>query len=175
MLWAGMRNLYPALILAASSLILSACATDEAAYPSLAKRPAERVTATWPPASPPPAPSPAPLDPETMGKLDGLVAQARRADGQFNGKVARARSLVSTARGAKMGSETWSVATVAVSELEAARAQAMVAMAELDSLYAEARTQGRDVTAIEAARQEVTAIVARQDGVLDSLKGLLER
>ena len=170
-----MRSHYSGLILAASSLILSACAKDEGVYPSLAKRPAERVTATWPPAPPPPAPPPAPLDPATMGQLDGLVAQARNANVRFSGKIARARSLVAAARGAKMGSETWSVATVAVSELEAARAQAMVAMGELDSLYAEARTQGRDVTAIEAARQEVTGIVARQDQVLDSLKGLLER
>lgn len=166
-----MRSIYPGLILAASSLSVGACAKDEGVYPSLAKRPAERVTATWPPAPPPPAP----LDPATMGKLDGLVAQARNANVRFSGKEARARTLVSSARGAKMGSEVWSVATVAVSELEASRAQAMVAMGELDSLYVEARTQGHDVTAIEAARQEVIGIIARQDRVLDSLKGLLER
>lgn len=170
-----MRSFYPGLILAASSLILSACAKDEGVYPSLAKRPAERVTATWPPAPPPPAPPPAPLDPATAGSVAAYVTMARYADVRFQGKVARARATVSVARGAKMGSEAWSVATVAVSELEAARAQAMVAMGELDSLYVDARTQGRDVTAIEAARQEVIGIIARQDRVLDSLKGLLER
>jgi uncharacterized protein YbaP (TraB family) len=74
-----------------------------------------------------------------------------------------------------MGSESWSVASIAVAELEAARAQAMVAMGELDSLYAEARTEGRDVTELERTRQQALAIITREDRVLDSLKGALER
>lgn len=163
------------LALAAAALMLAGCASDDGAYPSLAKRPAERITGTWPPAPPAPPPAPPPLDPARLNQLDGLVAAARGADGKFQGKIARARTLTAAARRAPLGSESWAVATVAVSELEAARAQAMLAMAELDSLYAEARTEGRDVTAIEAARDQVTAIIAGQDRVLDSLKGLLER
>jgi hypothetical protein len=168
-----LRILPPVLI--AAALSLSACASDEGAYPSLAKRPAERVTATWPPAPPPPEPAPPPLERATLGKLDALVGEVRSADAKFRAKEGRTRTLVATARGAPMGSEAWSVATVAISELEAARAEAMVAMAELDSLYAEARTQGRDVTLIEKARDQATAMIAGQDRVLESLKGALER
>ncbi len=170
-----MDRRFPLIALAGASLTLSACAGNEGTYPSLAKRPAERITATWPPPAPPAPPPPAPLDPQTAGRLDSLVAQARRADARFHGKEAQTRRLVAAAGNAAMGSESWAVATVAVSELEAARAEAMLAMAELDSLYAEARTQGRDVTAIDAAREQVMAIIAGEDQVLQSLKGRLDR
>lgn len=162
-------------LLACASLALAACATDEGTYPSLAKRPAERITATWPPAPPTPPPPPAPLDPAVTNQLDLLLAQVRGADARFHAKEGRTRSLVNAAGRAPMGSEAWAVATVAVSELEAARAQAMVAMSELDSLYVTARIEGRDVTQIEVARNQATAIIAQQDRVLDSLKGKLER
>lgn len=163
------------LLLACASLALGACATDEGSYPSLAKRPAERITATWPPAPPPPPPPPASLDPANAERLDVLVAQARGADARFHAKEDRARQLVAGAAGAALGSESWSVATMAVSELEAARAEAMLAMAELDSIYATARTQGREVSQVEAARKQVTAIIAGEDRVLDSLKDTLDR
>lgn len=168
------RRITP-LLLASATLVLGACASDEGAYPSLAKRPAERITATWPPAPPPPPPAPPPLDPATANRLDGLLAQVSAADGRFAAKTARARSLVGAARKAAMGSEAWSVASIAIAELESARAEAMVAMAQLDSIYADARTEGRDVSQIERVRQKALAIIAAQDGVLDSLKGSLER
>lgn len=158
-----------------AALVLGACTTNEGAYPSLAKRPGERITATWPPAPPPPEAPPAPLDPATVGRLDVLLAQVRSADARFHAKGGRARTLVAAAGRAPMGSEAWSIATVAVSELESARAGAMVAMSELDSLYAAARTEGRDVNQIEAARNQALAIIAEQDRVLDSLKGKLDR
>ena len=162
-------------LLAAAAMVLSACATDEGTYPSLAKRPGERVTATWPPAPPPPEAPPPPLDPATINRLDLLLAQVRSADARFHGKEGRARTLVAAAGRAPMGSDAWSVATVAVAELEAARAEAMVAMSELDSLYVAARTEGRDVSQIDAARNQALAIIAGQDRVLDSLKGKLDR
>ncbi len=169
-----LRRITP-LLLVAATLALSACSTREGAYPSLIKRPAERITATWPPAPPSPPPAPVPLDPEKASRLDGLLAQVTAADGRFSGKIARARPLVGAARKAAMGSEAWSVASVAIAELESARAEAMMAMAQLDSIYADARTEGRDVSEIEATRQQALAIIAAQDGVLDSLKGALER
>lgn len=168
------RRITP-LLLASATLALGACASNEGAYPSLAKRPAERITATWPPPPPPPLPAPVPLDPAMVSRLDGLLAQVSGADSRFSAKIARARSLVGASRKTAMGSEAWSVASVAIAELESARAEAMVAMAQLDSIYADARTEGRDVSQIEATRQKALAIIAAQDGVLDSLKGSLER
>lgn len=168
------RRITP-LLLATAILALGACTTKEGTYPSLVKRPAERITATWPPAPPPPPPAPVPLDDTTVSRLDGLLAQVTAADSRFAKKIARARSVVTAARKAPMGTEAWSVASVAIAELESARAEAMVAMVQLDSLYADARTEGRDVTGIETTRQQALGIIAAQDGVLDSLKGALER
>jgi len=168
------RRITP-LLLATATLALGACTTKEGTYPSLVKRPAERITATWPPAPPPPPPAPVPLDPATVSRLDGLLAQVSAADSQFSKKIARTRSVVGAARNAPMGSEAWSVASIAIAELESARAEAMVAMAQIDSIYADARTEGRDVTEIEVTRQKALGIIGAQDGVLDSLKGALER
>ncbi len=170
-----MRRTLPLPFLTCACLILAGCTSDEGPYPSLAKRPAERVTASWPPAPPPPPPLPQPLDPAKRDKLGLMLAEIRSADARFHAKEDRVRSLVTAAKGAPMGSESWSNATVAVSELEAARAQAMVAMAELDSLYAEARITGLDVAPIEATRQQAVAIISGQDRVLESLKGALDR
>lgn len=163
------------LLPACAALVLGACTTSEGTYPSLAKRPDERISATWPPAPPAPEAAPAPLDPAAANRLDGLLAQVRSADARFHAKEGRARRLVAAAGRAAMGSEAWSIATVAISELEAARSQAMVAMSELDSLNVSARTEGRDVTQIDTARHQALAIIAQQDRMLDSLKGKLDR
>ncbi len=168
------RRITP-LLLATATLALGACTTKEGTYPSLVKRPAERITATWPPAPPPPPPAPVPLDGTTVSRLDALLAQISAANTGFAKKIARARTVVGAARNAPMGTEAWSIASVAVAELESARAEAMVAMVELDSLYADARTEGRDVTGIESTRQQALGIIAAQDSALDSLKGALER
>lgn len=170
-----MRSLPAFAILALSGLALSACARGEGAYPSLARRPAERITATWPPAPPPPEPAPPSLDPGTLGQLDSLVAAARSADARFQGKQDRTRSTVAAAGKAAMGSEVWNTASIAVAELESARAEAMISMGELDRLFADARTEGRDVAPIEAARQQVMALIRAEDQTLDSLKGRLDR
>lgn len=169
-----LRRITPLLFVCAP-LALGACTSNEGTYPSLAKRPAERITATWPPPPPAPPPAPPPLDAATARRLDALLGQVHGADTRFSGGVALARSRVAAARGAAMGSEAWSVATVAVSALEASRAQAMVAMAELDSIYADARTRGLDVETVETTRQKAIAIIGAEDRVLESLKGLLER
>ncbi|MFO1255871.1 MAG: hypothetical protein U1E37_09420 [Sphingomonadaceae bacterium] len=151
-------------------LPLAACAAGQGEYPSLERRPMERITATY---SPVPAPPPAPLPPPpaaVTGRLDGLVAQARGADAKFRDKEGRARTLVSSAAGAKMGTDSWSTATVAVSELEAARGEAMVALTELDLLFNEAVLGGQDASAIGQARDTVIALIGHHDQVLGELR-----
>lgn len=166
----GMNRAVAALIL---SLSLAACAADRGEYPSLERRPMERITATYSPAAPA---TPAPLPPPSAavtGKLDGLIAQARAADGKFRQKEARARSLVGSSAGARLGSESWNVATVAVSELEAARGEAMVALTELDLLFNETVLAGQDASAIGQARDTVLGIIGYEDRVLGELRSKL--
>ena len=155
------------------TLLLGACARDTGEYPSLARRPAERLTATF---DAPPAPAVVVLPPPSSsvtGQISPLVSAAQRADAKFRQREPRARSLVGSSGGARMGSESWAVATIAVSELEVARAEAMLALADLDTLYNDTRVRGEDPGAIGAARDTVTGLIERQDQVLGELRGRL--
>lgn len=162
------------LLIAASSLTLGACANDLAEYPSLARRPAERVSGQISPVVPSNEPGPAPAA-GVLGRLDSLVAQAREADARFRTREGQARNLVSAASGAALGSESWAVASVALSQLESARSDAMLALAELDELYAAARIGAEDARAIAAARDTVMAMVTEQDRIIGDLGSQLAR
>jgi hypothetical protein len=159
-----------ALALIAASL--QACAADSAAYPSLAKRDAERVSGSAPVVTPDSAIMPPP-SPALANRLDQSIAQARAAHGRFAAREARARQLAQSARGAAIASESWAVATIALADLESARSDVMIVLADLDAAYAQAKVEGGDSTAIEQARATVTALVSNEDRVLAELRGLL--
>lgn len=165
-----MNRAAPAMLL---PLLLAACAGSQGQYPSLERRPMERITAVYSPSAPAtPAPLPAPPAAVT-DKLGGFVAQARAADGKFRDREARARSLVAASSGAKLGSESWNVAAVAVAELETARGEAMIALTELDLLFNEAVLAGQDASAIGQARDTVAGIIGYEDKVLGELRSRL--
>jgi hypothetical protein len=161
---------------------LTACAAAKD-YPSLQRRPAERPiaerqTGSASPVSPEKrSASPAAPSPELKTRLTQLVEQARTAHERFAGKRANAERLVASGGDGEPGSEGWSVATVALSDLESARSDAMLALAELDELYASeviAASQTGDQTrtsAIAGARDQVTALIGEEDGVLAHLRG----
>lgn len=165
-----MRLSYHILLLGAASVSLAACASDVGKYPSLARRPAERISGSFQPAPPPVAQPPGP---EVLGKLDGLVSRARSADARFGELASGARAQIRAASGAPVASESWAAATIALSGLESSRSEAMIALADLDALYAQEQIAGSDTTAIEFARSQVLAIVAEQDAVLADLRGVL--
>jgi len=169
----AMRRTAPALLLSLTALSLAACSTNEGAYPSLARRPAERLTGSAPVVAPAPDVTPAPIPPELTARLDVLVAQARSADALFRQHAPRTRALIAAADGAAVASENWSVATIALADLESQRSQAMIALADLDALYAAEAIKLADASAIKAARDTVIGIVAEEDTVLGELKGKL--
>ncbi|MDP3908142.1 hypothetical protein [Novosphingobium sp.] len=169
-----MARISTTLLIVASALTLGACANDLAEYPSLERRPAERVSGQIQPVVPSIQPGPAPAA-GVLGRLDSLVAQAQAADAKFRAREGQARNLASAASGAALGSENWAVASVALSQLESARSDAMVALAELDQYYAAARIEADDARAIAAARDTVMALVAEQDRVIGELGAQLAR
>ena len=157
--------------------LLAACASTGATrYPSLATRPGERVSGT---AEPVAAPVPPPATAATGSRIARLRAQAQAAHVRFGERRASAASLSSAAKGAAVGSEAWSVAQVALASLEAARSEAMIALADLDSLYVAAKieavpTDGSgDVDAIGAARNDVIGLIGEEDTTLANLRGRL--
>lgn len=169
----AMLRLPAAALLVLTSVSLAACASDAGSYPSLARRPVERISGTAPVVPPAPEASPAPLAAELVDRLDRLVAQARSADARFRQNSGRTRALIGGASGAAVASESWAVATVALADLESQRSQAMIALADLDALYAAETVKLGDASAIRAARDQVIAMVAEEDAVLNALKDKL--
>lgn len=158
----------------AMAVLLAGCAADYDNYPSLARRPAERVSGTAEPA-PPTSPPPLAVAPsaDLVARLAQLSDQAESAHRSFTGRRSRAEQLVGAARGATIGSENWSVASVALADLETSRSQAMIALADLDALYAAQRVEGGDATAITATRDRVIGWIGEEDDILAQLRGRL--
>jgi hypothetical protein len=156
---------------------LTACSAARD-YPSLDRRPVERMSGSAQPVAPEtPPPPPAPASPELTARLGQLVEQARTAHQRFGARRGNAERLVSSGGSGAPGSEGWSVATVALSDLESARSDAMLALAELDQLYASESVAAAEtgnylsVEAIMAARDQVTALVGEEDTILAALRG----
>jgi hypothetical protein len=159
-----------ALAAAAGLLVLSGCAADTTNYPSLARRPIERIEAGQQTS---PAPAPIAADPGQGARLAGWIERARIAHGHFSATRERAQRLVTAGSGAPRGSESWALASVALAELESARSEAMIALADLDQLYAATRVEGGDTAAITAARDQVSGWIGDEDQELAALRGRL--
>jgi hypothetical protein len=171
-----MRRASATLLSLALLVPLGACAAAKD-YPSLQRRPAERMTGSAPVVSPQKPPLPPSVPGLELGsRLARLVEQARTAHERFASKRANAERLVAAGGGGEPGSEGWSVATVALSDLESARSDAMLALAELDELYATetiVASQTGDkakTTAIAGARDQVIALIGEEDGILAHLR-----
>ncbi len=102
-----------------------------------------------------------------------MVEQARLAHGRFEAARERAERTVAAGSGTARGSEPWAVASVALAGLESARSEAMIALADLDQLYAQARVAGDGTVAIAAARDSVAGWIGQEDEVLAALRGRL--
>jgi hypothetical protein len=167
----------PASLLPVTLVIsLTACAAARD-YPSLERLPSERETGSARPVAPEaPPPPPAPPSTDLTGRLAQLVEQARAADRRFSDRRANAARLVASGGGGAPGSEGWAVATVALSDLESSRSDAMIALAELDRIYVDEAIVASEtgnfagIDAIAAARDQVTALISAQDTALASLR-----
>ena len=164
-------------ILIALAFTTACASTGDGRFPSLATRPGERVSGTLEPAPAPPLP---PATAATGSRVAALREQALAAHRTFAERRSSAESLSNAARGAAPGTEAWSVAQVALADLEAARSQAMVALADLDALYVAAQDaavssggESGDLAAVAAARDEVIRLIGEEDATLAALRGRL--
>lgn len=158
-------------------VLLGGCAgsTD---YPSLARRDVERVQGSASPAVGTAEALPAlpPASADLTTRLAALRATARKAHDTFEGRRAAAERAVSGA-GSRM-SDSWTAAQVALSGLQTSRSAALTAVAELDSLYADARAANPEqvspsAAAIATVKEEVDAWIASEDAVIAHLAGRL--
>ncbi len=160
-----------------ASLAASACA-KRSDFPSLARRPAERAYGSAQPvaAPTPDAQAPLPADASIVARVAALTEQARKADAKFEARRASAERAVAAARGAAVGSDAWSVAQIALADLDSARSEGMVAMADLDRMLvaaAQAAVDGPrgDLDAIAPAHAQVDDLMRKELATLDSLRG----
>ena len=166
-----------ALALGMLALGLSACSTA-GSYPSLSYRAVERSAM---PAAAEPTP-PVQLPPPTADlttRIDGLVAAARDADKQFAAKRPAADRAVAAAARSSRTSDAWISAQVAVAALQSSRDSAVAALADLDSLYADARQaepvdESPSALAIDTARSQVQGLVNTQNDVITGLDARLK-
>jgi hypothetical protein len=146
---------------------LTACASAQSEYPSLAIRPIERASGTMQPAAATPAFIPPPQT--TLDKLSQLAADARADHQAFLSQTAGARPAITAARGAAVGNDAWAQAEAALADVRAARARTMIPLADLDRLLVDAATQGEATDRIGAAREEVAGLVTSEDRTVAEL------
>ena len=157
-----------ALLLAAASL--AGCATSSDRYPSLAVREAERMTGTFTPVEPP---APFAVAPETVRRVEDLVAAASTLHQNFTTKVPAARGLASRASGNGAESDLRSRALLALAELASLRNQTATTLADLDRLEAEAATALGATGPISESQAAVAMMLGEQQEALDSLGTIL--
>lgn len=154
---------------------LSACASSEGAYPSLAKRDAERMIGRADPADSEPVLAPVPPAADLDARLAQLVADARDAHNQFTQLRPGAERIIGSASGSARLSDGWIGAQVALAGLDAARSKTYISLAELDTLYVTERIEYPDsitpsAQIIANARDEVQGLATQEDNVLTSLR-----
>lgn len=160
------------LALTSSALLMGGCA-PRSDFPSLARRPAEDVYASARAAQSTPAPQP-PVSAGLVNRLASLRAAAREAHDSFVARQPAATRAVSAAAGSPKGAEAWSVASVAVAQLESARSRLGLPLADLDRMEVEASNRvadgaDADFKAVLATRAEVEALADQETRVIDSL------
>jgi hypothetical protein len=153
---------------------LGACANGPQ-YPSLARRPAERVD-TGTPSAPPAPPTPAPLSGEVTAKLAALQETARVAHARFAGRRSAAERAAAGA--GPLGSDSWAAASVALAGLEEAHDQQSQALATIDQMQvdqqvADAGIESADTTAITAARIAIATDADADGAVVTRLRARL--
>jgi hypothetical protein len=157
------------LALLSLAVLLTGCASPSR-YPSLGVRDAERATGTLQPGDAEPYVPPA-TPSETLDRIGQLNAEAQAAHREFFAVVERARASIAAGRDAAEGSDRWSIAQVALADVQASRSRTMIALAELDRLYVDTQLAGGDLARISAARDEVNAMVEAEDASIADLRG----
>ncbi len=167
---------FAAMAILALPLLAAACA-PRSDFPSLARRPAEDAYRAVP------APKPAPVPPAVVSdglpdRLANLLAQANTAHETFQSRQPSATRTINAAAGAGKGTERWSVASVALAGLEAARSMAALPLADLDRMEAEASNRAvegsdADLKAVRETRMKVDELVQAETQIIDSLRAKL--
>lgn len=166
-------NIWPVAASLSLSVIAAGCAGTEGEFPTLAKRNVETYYETGGDSGAGETPAPPPASNSLTEKLDGLLAQAKAGQTDFETALPLARSRADDARGAQPGGESWSQATTAISALDTSRSESATALADLDQLYADTLTAEElnpaDADAIRRVHAQVYEMVEAQTRQVEAL------
>lgn len=166
----------PSGAIALSAILLSGCAAPRADYPTLAVRDAERVEGAFTAEAPAPSPpAEKPLSAEVTERLIQLQASAAASHRTFLNAVPGTAQLVDAAAGADTESDRWASAQIALADLDSARSQTAIPLADLDMLHADAALTLEQRKDIGDVRSAVTSMIAEQDAVLSTLQRKMPR
>jgi len=162
-----MRRVLTSLAIVGLAAGVAACAAGSASYPSLAPRPFESSVAS---AATSPSPAPAPpapaADPATIAALRSAAIAAHR---DFERGAADAERLVRAGAGQSVETAARARALVALAELSSQRGATSAVLADLDLLAVAAASALAPDPALFAAQTEVADLVAREDAALARL------
>lgn len=154
-----------------AAAMLAGCAREDAAYPSLAVRAAERQGFAEPAVAPP---APLVADPALDARLAELAGRLNAIVKGYDADAARARAAVGSSGARKVGSEGWIAAQGALAALDDWRAQAGGLASELDALARErAETIGAAYPALDALRQRADAESTREAAEIEAIGSAL--
>ena len=159
----------PPAALLASALMLTACASAQGEYPSLAVRDVERAQGQFEPVAAQRLDVPE-VAVDTMRAPADLAVRAGASHDRFLAALGDARRAVSAGRGAASGSEAWGAAQVALADLESIRSDTAIVLADLDTLHVANDVTYASSAALDAARAEVLRMVAEEDAALAELR-----
>lgn len=150
-----------------AAILLAGCARDDAAYPSLAVRPAEGRGFAEPKVAPP---APAVADPALDARLTVLGGRLDAIAKGFDADAARAGRAVAVKGAGTVGSEAWVAAQTALAALDDWRAQAGGVATEIDDAARErAETVGTAYPPLDALRQRAAAETDREAAAIGTL------
>lgn len=145
---------------------LSACASTEGRYPSLALRPFETGAVPVSPAPDVTAPIRPAISPAALAALRDRALSAHAA---FEAQEGTAASLARAASGQSVETNARGAALVALADLSSKRGATSAVLADLDLLHAEAATALAPAPALAAVQTEIAALLAREDAAIARL------
>ena len=152
-------------------LILAGCAAEQARYPSLLPRAAEKTGFDEPALA---APAPVAADPALDARLGGIAGKLDAVTRGFDADLAKAQTAAAVPGARTVGSEAWLSAQAALAALDDWRSQATGLATDLEALVGERLgSVGTPYSALDAMQARAAAEAERQAGAIGKLTAAL--
>jgi len=158
------KALLPFLTSGLAAVLVAGCAQSSDKYPSLAMRPAERVSAQA--VAPTPVPA---VSEQAFGRIKAAAETARSVHQQFIARQPAALRRAQAARGLGMDDNRRAAAEIALADLKSLHGQTTLSLSDLDRLEFESASTFTVTTDINAAQELLREILSRQSALMDAV------